>query len=302
YFWKTKGRNETLEEYIICRNSEWYSDKNIIDFMSKIGRYLRVTTMMGKTIRDRLDTTGLCFSEFSYQMFQSYDWLYLYQKYGAEFQIGGIDQTVNIHNGHDLIRRLTDKQTFGLFMPILTDENGKKFGKSEEKAIYLNDDKISPFGFYQFFHQLTDRQVYDFLKMFSFRSDAEIEQIYQKSLRTQKPWYLQEIVAEEMTLLVHGEAGLSSAKRTTDALFKRDVEVLARLNESEINDVFEGAPMSTLIFNPDEMTAIELAIKAQCFTNEFLSPQQILTQTDILANSITLVSVGKRKHHIVKWY
>ncbi|CAG2177457.1 unnamed protein product [Oppiella nova] len=98
--------------------------------------------------------------------------------------------------------------------------------------------------------------------------------MYQKQLRTPKPWYLQEILAEEVTLLVHGEAGLSSAKRTTDALFNKDVEVLAELSESEMNEVFEGAPISSLIFNPNETTALELAIKAQCFTNESKQPHK----------------------------
>lgn len=123
----------------------------MIDFVDKYARLLRMADMLSKnSIKERLNSpSGLSFAEFSYQTFQAYDWYYLFKKYRCRFQIGGIDQMVNIHNGHDFIKKIEQEPSYGLFVPLITDDKGNKLGKTEGKTIFLNANATTPFGFYQ---------------------------------------------------------------------------------------------------------------------------------------------------------
>lgn len=179
-----------------------------IDLLGKYGRHLRMGHLLSKSsVRERLDSPqGLSFGEFSYQLLQAYDWLHLFRQYQCRFQVGGVDQTLNIHNGHDLIKKCqVDNDTYGLFVPLITDETGRKIGKSDgEKAVYLSPQHTSPFTFFQYFMRLTDADISRLLKMFSFRGERELETMIDQQMHSPKPWRLQKKLAEEMTLLVHG--------------------------------------------------------------------------------------------------
>lgn len=126
----------------------------MIDFVDKYARQLRMADMLSKnSIKERLNSSsGLSFAEFSYQTFQAYDWYYLFKKYQCRFQIGGIDQMVNIHNGYDLVKKIEQQPVYGLFVPLITDDKGNKLGKTEGKTIFLNANSTTPFGFYQVIH------------------------------------------------------------------------------------------------------------------------------------------------------
>lgn len=138
-------------EFVILRNSEWFNKMNVVDFINKYARYLRMGDMLNKSaIRERLESpSGLSFAEFAYQTFQAYDWYHLFKQYGCRVQVGGVDQTVNIHNGYDLIKKIDQQLPCGLFIPLITDNKGNKIGKSEGKAVFLNPEMTTPFGLYQ---------------------------------------------------------------------------------------------------------------------------------------------------------
>ncbi|OTF78660.1 tyrosine-tRNA ligase, mitochondrial-like protein [Euroglyphus maynei] len=296
---------------------------NVVDFINKYARYLRMGDMLNKSsIRERLESpSGLSFAEFAYQTFQAYDWYHLYKRYGCRIQVGGVDQTVNIHNGYDLIKKIDQQLSFGLFIPLILDKKGKKLGKSEGKAVYLNPKMTTPFGLYQYFMRIPDSDINRLLKLFSFRPTAEIETLIQNQMKNPQPWNLQKRLAEEMTLLVHGQNGLEQAKRITSALFDKNLDQLGNLNEQEINDVFDGVPTVHMEFIEQQTTVLSVAMRTNFFHSEIEAINTIRdgglyinynrhSKADdliedkpehILKNHITIVSLGKRNHCLVKW-
>lgn len=203
YFWKDTSN---LKPPIILDNLDWYKTINIIDFIRGVGKYFRLGTMMGRTsVQSRLKSEGgMSFTEFSYQVFQAYDWLYLFNKYDCYFQIGGNDQMGNIVSGHDLVEKTTGKQVYGLTLPLITTEGGKKFGKSVGNAVWLSPEKSSSFSLYQFFVRTTDNDVENLLKLFTFLPIGEISEIMTKHTKDPEKREAQRILAEQVTLLVHG--------------------------------------------------------------------------------------------------
>jgi tyrosyl-tRNA synthetase len=235
--------------------------------------------------------------------------------------VGGSDQLGNIVTGYELIRKGSKKAIFGLLTPLVTNEVGDKYGKSTGLPIWLNRDKLSAFDFYQFFFRLPDSEVGKFLNLFTLFSDDETEQIMQKFLKNTTSQYAQKILAETMTLLVHGEDGLNLAKKTTTALYEQDTESIGKLSHEEMQEVFGKSALSTIVFlDPGETTVLDLALKANCFPNErdairiisaggfyinykqVTSPSQEIKDEHILANNTSLLRVGKRRFYIVKWH
>ena len=220
---------QALTQPIILRNSAWYNDKQVVDFVSDTFRMVRVGSILHKTsIRERLATQeGINMAEFSYQIFQAYDWLELRKRYDCRLQLGGSDQGGNIYTGHDLIKKcLGEKDSIGLLTPLITSgKSGKKLGKSTGKpqdGIWLNAEQSSPFDLYQFFHRTPDKNVEMFLKVFSFLDDSHIEDLIKNHLRVREDiWFCQRKLAEQVCLLVHGVEGLNTAKSMTDDLYPR---------------------------------------------------------------------------------
>ncbi|KAH9506562.1 Tyrosine--tRNA ligase, mitochondrial [Dermatophagoides farinae] len=280
-------------EFVILRNSEWFNKMNVVDFINKYARYLRMGDMLNKSaIRERLESpSGLSFAEFAYQTFQAYDWYHLFKQYGCRVQVGGVDQTEI------------------------------KLAKSEGKAVFLNPEMTTPFGLYQYFMRIPDRDINRLLKLFSFRPLAEIETLILNQMKNPKPWQLQKRLAEEMTLLVHGQNGLDQAKRITSALFDKNLDQLGNLNEQEINDVFDGVPIIHMEFIEQQTTVLNLAMQTNFFHSEIEAINTIKdggfyinynrhSKADdlienkpehILKNHITIVSLGKRNHCLIKW-
>lgn len=233
-----------------------------------------------------------------------------------------MDQTGNITTGYQLIDKVQKKHVCGLITPLLTDEKGAKYGKSEGKAVWVNPKRTSPFSFYQSFVRIPDTEVHRFLRLFTFLPENEIEQIMHKFLSKTSGRYAQERLAEIVTLLVHGEEGLKTAKRTTAALFANDVTSIGEMTPEELQDVFgKSALMCSLYFDPKETTVLDLAIKAKCFPNEseagsaihaggfFINsqavtdPHRLISESqDMLPNGTTLARVGKKRYYIIKWH
>ncbi len=205
---------------IVFNNDRWFSQFNLIDFLRDIGKHFRVGTMLAKeSVRSRLDSEeGISFTELSYQLLQAYDFYYLYKEMGVHMQMGGSDQWGNITAGTDLIRKLLGKTAYGLTFPLLTRSDGKKFGKTEEGAIWLAADRCSPYQFYQYFIRIPDADVIKMMRMLTFMSLHEIV-TYEKMFDSKEyvPNQAQKKLAEEMTRLIHGEEGLATAIKVTQS-------------------------------------------------------------------------------------
>lgn len=168
-----------------------------------MGRHFRLGDMLSlSSVKSRLQGEGLSFTEFTYQVFQAYDWLHLLNEYDCAFQLGGSDQMGNLMAGHQLISRTAKKPVYGLTLPIITNEEGNKFGKSAGNAVWLDQEKTSPFSFYQFFIRIPDSEVENLLKLLTLLPLKEINEIMVPN--EQEPRYAQRRLAEEITLLVHG--------------------------------------------------------------------------------------------------
>lgn len=191
----------------IVDNAEWYEKMSFLDFIGNIGRHFRVGNMLSLTsVRTRMQSDeGISFTEFSYQICQSYDWLQLLKNHKCKFQLGGTDQLGNISAGYNLIKRVDNKtNVFGLTIPLLTTKDGKKFGKSDGNAIWLDTEKTSPFSLYQFFVRTPDDEIENLLKMLTFFSLEEINQIMIEQNKATHLRIAPMKLAEQMTLLIHG--------------------------------------------------------------------------------------------------
>lgn len=227
----------------IVNNSDWMRDINVIDFFRDIGKHFSVNNMISReSVKQRLQRPdqGISFTEFSYSLLQSYDFAVLNRNYGCSLQIGGNDQWGNIVSGIDLTRRQNGKQVFGLTLPLITKSDGTKFGKTEGGAVWLAPEKTSPYMFYQFWLSTEDTDVYNLLRYYTFLSCDEIEKIeLQDKTRNGKP-EAQKILAQNMTRFVHGESGLLSAERITQALFTGSV---VKLSYNELKQLeLDGIP------------------------------------------------------------
>ncbi|CAH9081290.1 unnamed protein product [Cuscuta europaea] len=208
----------------VLDNYAWWKDVKFLDFLGDVGRLARVGTMMSKeSVKKRLENAeeGMSYAEFSYQLLQGYDFVHLFKKEGVTVQIGGSDQWGNITSGTDLIRRVIGKSSaspvaYGLTFPLLLKSDGTKFGKSEEGAIWLSPSLLSPYKFYQYFFSVPDSDVVRFLKILTFLSIQEIEEV--RLQMGKLPNMAQRRLAEEVTRFVHGQEGLEEALKATEAL------------------------------------------------------------------------------------
>lgn len=188
-------------------NAEWYANWTILDFISKIGRHFRVGDMLATTsVSTRLKSDeGISFSEFSYQICQAFDWWQLLKYHNCRIQLGGSDQLGNIVSGYHLIKRLENTSSiFGLTIPLLLTRDGKKLGKTEGNAIWLDAEKTTPFSLYQFFVRTPDDQIENLLKMLSFYTLNEIQEIMIEQNKATHLRIAPQKLAEQMTILIHG--------------------------------------------------------------------------------------------------
>ena len=211
-------RFDVINKPVILNNYDWYKGFSFLDFLRDIGKMFRVGVMLAKdSVKSRLTSEeGMSFTEFSYQVLQGYDFLYLYNNHQVTVQLGGSDQWGNITAGTDLIRKSTGKPSYGITFPLITRSDGQKFGKSESGAIWLSAERLSPFEFYQYLVRVADSDVIKLLKMLTFMDVADIERL-QKSMTEvgYKPNTVQRRLAEEVTRIVHGEEGLQKALKVT---------------------------------------------------------------------------------------
>ncbi|XP_072044425.1 tyrosine--tRNA ligase, mitochondrial-like [Amphiura filiformis] len=310
-----------LEDIRVLNNFSWYDGTGAIDFLSSIGRHIRLGDMLSRhSVKSRLNSEeGMSFAEFSYQALQAYDFLYLHHHYDCLVQIGGNDQIGNMVTGHELVRKATGKSVYGLTVPLLTSADGNKLGKTAGNAIWINEDKTSVFDLYQYLVRLPDAVIDRYLRLLTFLPLPEIKEIMRRHEAKPANRTAQKKLAEQVLKLVHGDEGLQKALKMSDAIYNSDLEALGQLSSSEMQQLFQGAKINELILEPGE-TVFDIAMRVKCLPEgvygekivkeggfsinqkKIFNPDQALIRGEhILPNGITLIRVGKKNYHIIKW-
>lgn len=231
----------------VVNNLDWTAGMDVLSFLRDIGKHFSVSQMIKKeSVKQRIerDGEGISFTEFTYMVLQSLDFSELYKSRGCTVQIGGSDQWGNIVGGTELTRRRFGGQVFGLTLPLVTKSDGTKFGKTESGTVWLDPDKTSPYAFYQFWLSTADADVYRFLRYFTFLSVQQINEIELADQQSQRRPEAQRVLAEEVTRLIHGEAGLQAARRISEALFSGSID---NMSESDFGQLsLDGLPSTQM--------------------------------------------------------
>ncbi|MDP7632070.1 MAG: tyrosine--tRNA ligase [Candidatus Latescibacteria bacterium] len=254
----------------MMNNYDWLGGLGAIELMRDVGKHFPVPFMLAKdSVNSRLDS-GISYTEFSYMILQSYDFLQLYRRENCQLQVGGSDQWGNITAGSELIRRADGGRAFGLTCPLVTNADGTKFGKTEKGAVWLSADRTSPYEFYQFWIGTDDRSVVEYLKTFTFLSHDEIRDLETSVKEDPGKRLAQRALAESVTELVHGKEAAEKAERISRALFQGE---LAELKEDEIEQAFHGVP--THAMGEVESGLIDLLVAASVSSSKRQARQDI---------------------------
>jgi tyrosyl-tRNA synthetase len=233
----------TENKAILVNNFDFYKNMNVLSFLRDVGKNLTINYMLSKeSVKNRMES-GLSFTEFSYQLLQAYDFLYLYKNYNCVLQMGGSDQWGNITTGTEFIRRnISDSKAYAVTTPLLTKSDGKKFGKSEEGNVWLDPVMTTPYKFYQFFINVDDAMTPKLMRYFSNRSKEEIEKIEKETLENQQEY--KKILAEELTRRIHSDEAYESVLNVSEILFnkKANSEKLNSLSLQELGMVANEIP------------------------------------------------------------
>ena len=261
------AEGETRAEMV--NNYDWMKDFTFLDFAREVGKHITVNYMMAKeSVQQRLNGTardGLSFTEFTYQLLQGYDFLYLYQHKGVKLQLGGNDQWGNMTTGTELIRRTlgANVETFALTCPLITKADGKKFGKTESGNVWLDPKRTTPYRFYQFWLNVSDEDAEKYIKIFTSLDKQTIDALIEEHRQDPGRRTLQRRLGEEVTLMVHGQEALDMAIEASNILFgKATKEALERLDEQTFLDVFSGVPQFEIVREQLGQPAVELFTQA----------------------------------------
>ena len=321
----TESQRVQLEKYLdfeaadnaaqMVSNYTWLSELRTIEFLRDVGKHFSMGYMLAKeSVSSRLET-GISFTEFSYMVLQSYDFMELKRQYGCELQIGGSDQWGNITAGIELTRRMLSKTVYGLTFPLLEKSDGTKFGKTETGTIWLDPAKTSPYQFYQFWINTEDRDVVKFLKLFTFLSHEQINELEQEVTEHPEKRTAQRVLAEEVTAFIHGAAAKDRAVHISEALFYGNLQ---DLSGSEIEEGFSDVP-SYELNGSSEVGLIDMLVDAKVSSSKRQAREDIKTgaiyingercedmgrslrPVDGLAGKYLVIRRGKRKYFLVKW-
>jgi len=296
-------------------NLDWLSELKIIDFLRDVGKHFPINQMLAKeSVASRLES-GISFTEFSYMILQAYDFLELYRRHNCEIQIGGSDQWGNITAGIELIRRELGEQAYGFTNPLLERSDGKKFGKSEEGAVFLNPAMTSSYQFYQWFINVPDADVVKFLKIFTFLEPDAIEALGREVDAAPEKREGQRVLAEEVTTFVHGQDASKRAIHISEALFYGN---LSELSVQEVEEGFSDVPSHTMTGSEDK-SLIDLLVEGGVSSSKRQAREDIkngaisingerrtdlamkLTPNDALAGKFVVVRRGKHKYFLIRW-
>ena len=305
---------KSLFPAVMVNNYDWTKELDILTFLRKYGKFFNVNYMINKeTVKARLES-GISYAEFSYQILQALDFEHLYDKHNCILQIGGQDQWGNITGGLELIRKIhgADAVAYGVTVPLVLKSDGTKFGKSESGAVWIDPKKTSPYHFYQFWINTPDSDVIVRLKQFTFLSVEEIMAL-EESLKTEPHLRkAQKALAASITQLIHGDAGLESALRITEALFSGKV---GELTVDEIEVAFEGMPKAKVEEDLPLIDALVLLKGAQSkreardFINngavlvngvQEKSLEFVVEKSNAIGNRYTIIRRGKKNYYLLE--
>jgi tyrosyl-tRNA synthetase len=233
----------SLNPAVMVNNYDWFKDFSFLDFIREVGKHISVNYMMAKdSVQNRL-STGMSFTEFSYQLVQGYDFYYLWKNHGVSLQMGGSDQWGNIVTGTELIRRKAAGEAFAITTPLIKKSDGSKFGKTESGNVWLDPARTSPYHFYQFWLNAADQDAAVYIRIFSLKSKEEIEALEIEHAAAPHLRKLQMELAREVTERVHGTSELNAALEASEILFgKGTEESLKRISEKDFIQIFDGVP------------------------------------------------------------
>ena len=304
----------------ILNNYDWMKGWSFIDFIREIGKHITVNYMMAKdSVKKRIET-GISFTEFSYQLMQGYDFLYLFENYDCKLQMGGSDQWGNITTGTELIRRTLDKEAYAITCPLITKADGKKFGKTEKGNVWLDREKTSPYAFYQFWLNLSDEDAARFIRIFTLKSEEEICELEKQHAADPSQRILQKALAKDITIKVHSEEDYNAAIEASQILFgKGTTETLKKLDEQTFLSVFDGVPqfkiskadiengigIIDLLAEKTQVLAskgeVRRALKENSLSinKEKIKEDYIANSSCLLNNKYILVQKGKKNYYII---
>lgn len=309
---------------VLVNNYDWMKDFSFLGFIRDVGKHITVNYMMAKdSVKKRLSSDakeGMSFTEFTYQLVQGYDFLYLFQNHDCTLQMGGSDQWGNITTGTELIRRIGGGKGFALTCPLITKADGTKFGKTEGGNVWLDAERTSPYKFYQYWLNTSDEDAEKYIKIFTFLDQKEIEDLVAAHKEAPHLRILQKKLAEEITTMVHSKEDLENAIKASDILFgKSTSEDLKKLNAKTFLDVFEGVPQaqisrSELEVGLDMIGALaaktnflgsngearrELKQNSISVNKEKVSEEYLITKEDLINNKFVLLQRGKKNYFVL---
>ena len=310
---------------VMVNNYDWMKEFTFLDFIRDIGKHITVNYMMSKdSVKKRLtgeEREGMSFTEFTYQLVQGYDYLYLNKNKNCKLQMGGSDQWGNITTGTEMIRRINGGEAYALVCPLITKADGGKFGKTEKGNIWLDANYTSPYTFYQFWLNVSDEDAKKYIKIFTMLSKEEIEAAIEKHAEVPHARELQKLLAKEITVMVHGEQEYTNAVEASNILFGNSTsEALRKLDEATFLSVFDGVPQFELTkdklgTNIIEILAVETSVfpsKGECRKmiqanglsinkDKFTAVDGALTQEHLINGNYILVQKGKKNYFILKF-
>ncbi|HEK4266157.1 TPA: tyrosine--tRNA ligase [Staphylococcus aureus] len=300
---------------VLVNNRDWLGQISLISFLRDYGKHVGVNYMLGKdSIQSRLEH-GISYTEFTYTILQAIDFGHLNRELNCKIQVGGSDQWGNITSGIELMRRMYGQtDAYGLTIPLVTKSDGKKFGKSESGAVWLDAEKTSPYEFYQFWINQSDEDVIKFLKYFTFLGKEEIDRLEQSKNEAPHLREAQKTLAEEVTKFIHGEDALNDAIRISRALFSGD---LKSLSAKELKDGFKDVPQVTL--SNDTTNIVEVLIETGISPSKRQAREDVnngaiyingerqqdvnyaLAPEDKIDGEFTIIRRGKKKYFMVNY-
>ena len=304
----TKQAKE-LFGFEVVNNYDWSKDINFIDFLRDYGKYFNINYMLDKDIIRRRLETGITYTEFSYMIMQALDFLHLFETKNCTLQVAGSDQWGNITAGVDLIKKKTGKEVYAFTMPLVTDSTGKKFGKSEGNALWLDKNKTSSYEIYQFLINAEDSKVIDYLKIYTFLTKEEIEEIEKQHFEKPELRLAQKELAKGIITFLHGEEEYQKALHISEALFNGNIK---ELSYEEIQDAFKNIPS----FKTDELSLLDLLVNNNIASSRreareliqagsitingdvYKDETEIIDKNKAIYNEILIIRRGKKKYYV----
>ena len=317
--------NTTENPAELVNNFDWMKDISLIDFVRDIGKHITVNYMIAKdSVKKRISSeskVGMSFTEFTYQLFQGYDFYHLYKEMGCKLQMGGSDQWGNITTGTELIRRKAQGKAYAITVPLVTKADGTKFGKTEGGNVWLDAKKTSPYKFYQYWLNASDEDAEKYIKIFTFLDKKAIEALVAEHRETPHLRLLQKKIGEEVTIMTHGQEAFDNAIKASQILFgKSTSNDLKSLDEQTFLEIFEGVPQASVskedidngldmigalaaktgFLNSNGEARRALKENAISVNKEKVKEDFVISTSDIIANAYVLLQRGKKNYFLLK--